>query len=475
MRTLWTSNEAAQACGGEAQGSWVANGISIDSRSLSPGELFIALTDRRDGHDFVSAAFEAGATAAMVSRRPEGLPRDSALLMVSDTEAALRRLALWRRQQMAGKVIAVTGSVGKTSTKDMLQTILQREGLTHAARGSFNNHWGVPLTLASMPRDTEFAIIEIGMNHPGEIAPLASLTRPHVGIITEIAPAHLAAFDGLETIAEEKADIFSGLEDSGIAVFYSGAPCMPILENRAQEVGADEIIRFGFEASDRYRLEDVRAVANGTVMKFQRDGWHQCVMLRSFGAHFARNALGAIAAAESVGADPDLAAIALRDWQPPTGRGDVAEISLHPDRPPVSLIDDSYNANPVSVEAAIDAMAMRCSTDRQSSGRSVVIMGDMLELGPAEDRLHAELATIPSIKKISVIHCVGPLMKHLHAQLKPDMRGEWRESADGLVAIMGQLLLPGDTVLVKGSKASRLALVVDAIRELHDDSVPLRG
>ncbi len=463
--SLWTGTEARQATGGALRGSWSASGVSIDSRTIAEGELFAALADRRDGHQFAAAALDAGAAAAMVSRIPAGLPPGAPLLVVPSVPAALRGLAAWRRRRTGGKIIAVTGSVGKTSAKEMLRVILSSQGKTHAAAHSFNNHWGVPLTLANMPADADFAVVEIGMNRPGEIAPLSRLARPHVGLITEIAPAHLAAFGTLDGIAAEKASLFSGLENGGSAVVNSGSPGIRVIEARAAAAGA-EIVRFGSNADDQYRLKEMRAVANGTVVKVKRRAGCHWVMLNSFGAHFARNALGAIAAAEAAGADPDVATLDLRQWKPPSGRGDVTEIQLHPDRPPLRLIDDAFNANPSSVAAAFEALAARRAAAPEQGGRVVAVLGDMLELGRGERGMHEAIAGLASLEHFTQIHCAGPLMRSLHNRLQTDKRGEWRPSAEEIAAVVGRLVAPGDTVLVKGSKGSRISIVADAIRRM---------
>ncbi|HAR52981.1 MAG TPA: UDP-N-acetylmuramoyl-tripeptide--D-alanyl-D-alanine ligase, partial [Roseovarius nubinhibens] len=247
MSALWTAQEAAEATGGTTQGDWQVSGVSIDTRTLAEGDLFVALKAARDGHDFVAQALGKGAGAALVSHIPEGVAPDAPLLIVEDVLAALEALGRAARARSAARVVAVTGSVGKTSTKEMLRTVLARQGRTHAAEASYNNHWGVPLTLARMPRDTQFAVIEIGMNHPGEIAPLARLARPHVAMVTTVAAAHLEAFENIEGIAREKAAIFEGLEPGGIAVVNADLDTTPILEEAATRAGAT-IRRFGTKA-----------------------------------------------------------------------------------------------------------------------------------------------------------------------------------------------------------------------------------
>ena len=463
--TLWTSIDAERATGGSSTKPWQAAGVSIDSRSLEPGDLFVALADRRDGHDFVAAALAAGAAAAMVSRVPENAPDRAPLLVVADVLDGLRRLGAAGRDRSRGKVIAVTGSVGKTSTKEMLRLVLSRQGRTHAAAHSFNNHWGVPLTLARMPQDTEFAVIEIGMSQPGEIAPLSRLARPHVGMITEIAPAHLAAFDAIDKIAEEKASVFSGLQAEGVAVLNANSPGIEILEKRARDAGA-RILRFGSRAGVSHRLVEAKIIETGTAMRIERRGLPQCVMLAAQGRHFARNALGVLAAVEAAGADPIVAALDLRGWVPPAGRGTRESIVLDWEKPPLSLIDDAFNANPVSMEAALEVLAARNLAEQQPRGRRIAVLGDMLELGDDAAAMHAAIADLPSVKNVELMHCAGPLMRRLYDSLPADRRGEWRETAADLAASVRQLAAPGDVVLVKGSKGSRVSLVAEAFRGL---------
>ena len=465
--SLWTANDAQLATGGKCNHNWIANGISIDSRTISKGDLFIALTDQRDGHQFVAAAFKAGAAAAMVSRIPEDISPNMPLLIVSNVMDGLQKLAIWRRWQINGKVIAITGSVGKTSTKEMLRVILSDQGCTFAARKSFNNHWGVPITLASMPVGIDFAVVEVGMSNPGEIELLSKLVRPHIGLITEIAPAHLATFNSLEDIAVEKASLFNALEQEKIAIVHSRSACVEILEQRAQFNKA-KIRYFGDKNGDHLRLLSAHSVDSGTVMKIERDSMQYCVMLNCFGNHFVRNALGALTAAEAAGADPNVAALDLRQWQPPKGRGECVVVVLHPDLPPLNLIDDAFNANPVSVAAAFEGLAARKVADtKNTTDRIIVFLGDMLELGPNEVMMHEAIAELPFVDKVSTIHCSGSLMKKLYDKLNPVMRGEWCETAEEMKCLVKELVAPGDLVLVKGSKGSRISTVADAIRSMN--------
>lgn len=460
---LWTAAEAEAATGGRAAAGFAATGVSIDTRTLAPGDLFVALTAARDGHEFVAAALAKGAAAALVSRVPAGVPADAPLLVVPDVLAGLAALGRAGRARFGGRLVAVTGSVGKTSTKEMLRLLLARQGAVHAAEASYNNHWGVPLTLARMPADAAAAVIEIGMNHRGEIAPLAGLARPHVALITAIAPAHLEALGSIEAIAEEKADIFTGLAPQGVAVFPGDHPTTPIMAAAAARHGARPVT-FGAAEGCDLRLIRVHATAEATVAEALAGGREVLFRLPGAGPHFAANALGALAAAEAAGADLALAALDLAGWSPPAGRGARRRIALDPvEEAGFELIDDAYNANPASLGAALEMLA---GSAPQGRGRRIAILGDMLELGPDEARIHAELAAHPAMAAIDTVHCVGPRMAHLWAALPAFRRGLQAETAEALAGGAAGLVQPGDIVLVKGSKGSRVARVVDALVNL---------
>ncbi len=464
MSTLWTSDEAAAATQGQATAPWQAGGVSIDTRSLKPGDLFVALKDRRDGHEFVAEALGKGAAAALVERRPEGVSADAPLLIVPDTLEGLRALGRAARARSRARIAAVTGSVGKTSTKEMLRAALSGQGAVHAAEASFNNHWGVPLTLARLPREADFAIIEIGMNAPGEIAPLAALARPHVALITTVAEAHLEAFENRAAIAREKAAIFEGLEPGASAIIPADLEETPILARAAAAAGA-RILRFGAAQGADPRLLEVRPQADGLVLRAQRRDSPLLIRLATPGRHFARNALGALAAAEALGADPALAAIGLGRWAPPGGRGRRESVVLDPLEVhlKLTLIDDAYNANPTSLGAALEMLA---ASEPGPGGRRLAILGDMLELGPRAPEMHAALAAHPAMQQVDMVHCAGPLMQALHGALSPARRGQWHPRAEQLAGEVHGLISAGDVILVKGSKGSRISLVVDAIRKL---------
>ncbi|MEZ5725950.1 MAG: UDP-N-acetylmuramoyl-tripeptide--D-alanyl-D-alanine ligase [Paracoccaceae bacterium] len=447
---LWTSDNAARATGGRVTRDWQADGVSIDTRTIRPGDLFVALQAARDGHDFVAQALEKGAAAALVSRIPDGVAEDAPLLIVDDVLKGLEDLGRAGRARMAGKVVGVTGSVGKTSTKEMLRAALAGQGHVHAAEASYNNHWGVPLTLARMPADADFAIIEIGMSNPGEIAPLAKLARPHAALITTIAPAHIGAFGHLDGIAREKAAIFQGLVPAGAAIIPTGLSTTAILREAADDAGAP-ILSFGPEGEARLISSEpdgeslrLRGALSGKPINFT---------LRSVGPHFAENAMGVLATVSAIGGDVIEAAKGLGDWLPPQGRGAVERLG------DIRLIDDAFNANPASMRAGLGTLA------RLPGTRRVAILGDMLELGPDEAAQHAALAADPVMAQIDLVHAAGPLMKHLFDALPDGKRGIWSESADGLASRLDEMVHPGDTVMIKGSKSSYISRVVEALRK----------
>ena len=455
--SLWTAADAAAATGGRAQGDWEAAGVSIDTRTIQRGDLFVALKDVRDGHDFVAQALDKGAAAALVTHIPEGVSPTAPLLIVPDVLRALEALGRAGRRRMEGKIIAITGSVGKTSTKEMARIALRGQGRIHAAEASYNNHWGVPLTLARMPRHTDYAILEIGMNHPGEIAPLARLARPHVAMITTIAAAHLEAFDSLEGIAREKGAIFEGLEAVGTAIIPEDLPVTQILRDCADQAGA---IVVGFGAHGVAKLVQSKLEGDHLKCRARIAGETVDFTLQTTGTHFALNALGVLAALATAGANVKEAGLRLGDWQPPKGRGAVEDLSG------IRLIDDAFNANPTSLAAGLATLAAL------QGGRRVAILGDMLELGPDEVRMHRQMADDPAMASVDLVHSAGPLMRHLHDALPESKRGIWAATAAELAANIKELVAAGDIVLVKGSKSSKVSAVVDALRKSAQTPTP---
>ncbi|UWQ06906.1 UDP-N-acetylmuramoyl-tripeptide--D-alanyl-D-alanine ligase [Aliiroseovarius crassostreae] len=466
--SLWTAREAAKATGGKVLGGdWSVEGVSIDTRTIQPGDLFVALKAARDGHDFVAQALAAGAGAALVSRLPEGVDKEAPLLLVDDVLGALEDLGRAARARTRARVVAVTGSVGKTSTKEMLRAVLSPQGRTHAAEASYNNHWGVPLTLARMPADTDYAVIEIGMNHPGEIAPLSKMARPHVAMVTTVAAAHLEAFEDISGIAREKGAIFQGLEPGGVAVVNGDLPTTDILLAAAKGARTET---FGAKAGNSNRLTHVSLTEEATICKGILAGQEYLFKIATPGRHFASNALAVLVAARALGAEAMLAAQDMPLWQPPAGRGTREDVVLDaPEGLSLTLIDDAFNANPTSLAAALEVLSIMQPVDGVGEllkGRRIAILGDMLELGPEEQSLHEAIADLPYLADLDVVHCVGPRMKALWARLPAERQGIWVESAPEILSQLSGLVDAGDIVLVKGSKGSKVSLAVDALRKL---------
>ena len=469
--SLWTATEAAEATGGRVQGDWACNGVSIDTRTLQPGDLFVALKAARDGHEFVAEALDSGAGAALVTHVPEGVSEDAPLLIVEDVQTALEALGRAGRARLGpqAKVAAVTGSVGKTSTKEMLLAIFGDQGKAHASVDSYNNHWGVPLTLARMPRDTDYAVIEIGMNHPGEIAPLAKQAQPHAAMVTNVAAVHLEAFKDVAAIAVEKASIFDGMDPGGVAVINADHDHSDIVLDKALERGLRETT-FG-RKGHHYTLTDVKVQGEATVAQAEVSGAPLLYKIATPGRHFAMNALGALAVAEALGADRALAVQSLGRWSPYAGRGVREQILLDPvdNHLTLELIDDSYNANPTSMAAALEVLAASEVTHdigRVSKGRRLAFVGDMKELGPEALALHAGLADLEATRALDVVHCVGPLMKAFYDNLPEHQRGDWTETAEEMLQGLRARLDSGDVVLIKGSLSMKLGSIVDAIRKM---------
>ena len=475
---LWTSDEAVAATGGRTTAPWAAGGVSIDTRTLQQGDLFVALKDVRDGHDFVAQALEKGAAAALVSRVPEGLSSGAPLLVVPDVLKALEDLGRAARARAKARVVGVTGSVGKTSTKEMLRVVLGGQGRVHAAEASYNNHWGVPLTLARLPREADFAVIEIGMNHPGEIAPLSHMARPDVVVITIVAPAHLEAFDSIEGIAHEKAAIIDGLQPGGVAVLNADLATSALLQAKAHQAQA-RAVTFGAAEGADYRMVSVQIGDDSTVVRATRQGQPVLYKVMSPGRHFAANGLAVLAVADAFGLDPVISATDLGRWQPPAGRGVRERIMLDlVEETGFDLIDDAFNANPASMAASLEVLVNARPQDgigSRAKGRRIAILGDMLELGPTEAALHAAIAETPGLAVLDLIHCVGPRMKALHAALPRGQRGDWVATAAELVPRARHLIDAGDIILVKGSKGIKVSLMVDALRKLGQPAAAEQG
>ncbi|WP_370152600.1 UDP-N-acetylmuramoylalanyl-D-glutamyl-2,6-diaminopimelate--D-alanyl-D-alanine ligase [Ferrovibrio sp.] len=455
---LWTSAEAASATQGSTAGFWTATGVSIDSRSVAFGDLFFALRGPNfDGHVFVADALAKGAAAAVVDRIPETLPPGANILKVRDTFQALNDLAAAARQRCGARVIGVTGSVGKTSTKEMLRHVLSRQGATHATMGNLNNQWGMPLTLARMPVDSRFALIEMGMNHAGEIEPLSLLARPHIAIVTAVEAVHLENFGSVEEIADAKAEIFAGLQVDGVAVINRDNPHFERVAARARAAGAADVIGFGEHPEAQARL--VKYVPHSTCSCVTAEilGHEITFKIGAPGRHWVLNALGVLATVQIVGADLAEAGMALAGVTAPKGRGERHTIDWR-DGGSIELIDDSYNASPPSMRAAFSVLAMAKPGPR---GRRIAVLGDMLELGPEAEAAHAGLAADLQREGIDQVFAAGPLMRALYDALPAAMRGHHAANSLELVQPLRRAIRSGDVLLVKGSLGSRMGRIVE--------------
>jgi UDP-N-acetylmuramoyl-tripeptide--D-alanyl-D-alanine ligase len=452
MTALWTSEEAQGATLGIPSRVFDVNGLSIDTRTLKEGDLFVALKgENRDGHDFVKAAFDAGANAALVSYQPADLAADSALLIVAHTQRALEDLAVAARARSNAKIVAVTGSIGKTTTKEILRLAFGALGATHASAASHNNHWGVPLSLAAMPRETRYGVFEIGMNHFGEIRALVGFTRPHVALVTGIAPAHLEFFGTVEAIVDAKAEIFEGIVPGGAALVPADSPFVERLVARAHQAHVARILRFGSSARCDGRLLEYELTVDGAHVKADLCGTPLEFRIGAQGRHVAENAIGALLAVAAADGDVLNAAAALRQFHPLRGRG--ARFSAGG----IDVIDESYNANPASMAAALALLA-------NAKGRRIAVLGDMLELGPESSAHHAGLLKAVEGARADRVFLCGTQMKSLWAALPVSRRGAYAPSSAELVPQLSAALQKGDTVLVKGSLGSKMALVIDALK-----------
>src|SRR5215213_1198765 len=469
-RPLWTIEAMASAMGARREGPLPESvrGISIDSRSIGPSEAFFAIKgDNRDGHEFVNDALQRGAALAVVAAaRRDQFPKDAPLLVGTDVLDGLRHLARAARARLQGKVIGVTGSVGKTGTKEALRLALSREGETHASVASYNNHWGVPLSLARCPETARFAIFEMGMNHAGEIEPLTKLVRPDVAIITTVEPVHLEFFPSIEAIADAKAEIFLGLEPGGAAVINRDNPQYQRLRQKAKQARVGRIVSFGENAEADARVLKFSLHPDCSVV-------HACVLgeevtykLGAPGQHLIWNSLAVLAAAALTGADLALAALALGELKPASGRG--ARITLGLPGGTAELIDESYNANPASMRAALALLGQAAVGLR---GRRIAVLGDMLELGADGERLHRELAEAVVGNGVDLVLCSGPLMRHLWEALPSERRGGYAETSSALESSVLAEVQPGDAMMVKGSLGSRMGPLVKALERRY----PYRG
>ncbi len=464
-RPLWTADAVATATGGRAVGRpWQAGGVSIDSRSLKPGELFVALKGPTfDGHDFAAAALRAGAAAALVARRPDGLPADAPLAVVDDTFEGLQALGRFARLHCAAPIVGVTGSVGKTGTKEALIRCLAAQGKTFGTTGSLNNHWGVPLSLARLPHDVDYGVFELGMNHAGEIAALTRQVRPDVAVITTVEAVHLEHFASIEGIADAKAEIFEGMMPNGTAILNADNAHIARLTAHAERQGLTRIWRFGAAPDADARLIDcsLHATCSAVTAVIKRERLQFCIALP--GKHWVMNSLAVLLAVHAAGADMATAARALATLQPVKGRGTRQRISLR--QGSFTLIDESYNASPVAMAAAFSVLG---KLDPGAGGRRIAVLGDMLELGADADAFHAGLWEPLRAAEVDQVFCCGPRMRALFERVPHDRRGGYADDSRALAPAVAASVQGGDVVMVKGSLGSRMARVVQALLALDE-------
>ena len=460
---LWSQTELAAALGAAPGGPLRAPvaGVSIDTRTLRPGDLFFAIKgESSDGHDYVERAFAAGAAACVVAAaHAPALATLGPLFAVDEPLRAMERLGVEARVRSRARIVAVTGSVGKTSAKEMLRLMLSKTGATHASPASYNNHWGVPLTLARLPADAAFAVFEIGMNHSGEIAPLTAMVRPHVALITTIAPVHIEHLGSIEAIAEAKAEILGGLEPKGVAVLNRDAPQYELLEARARAQGA-KVLSFGADEEAHAKLLRCDGLDAGARVRACIGVGELSFALGAPGVHMAQNALGALLAAKALGADLLVSAAALAEFAPPKGRGE--RFTLETASGPIVLIDESYNANPASMRAAL---ALLGATEPGKGGRRIAALGDMLELGAGGEAMHADLADALKSARVDRVFCAGPLMRALFNSAPAHTRAAWAPDASALEPELAKALRGGDVVMIKGSNGSRMGPLAASLRQ----------
>jgi UDP-N-acetylmuramoyl-tripeptide--D-alanyl-D-alanine ligase len=466
---LWKAEDVIRITRGSClhEQAWQARGVAIDSRMVVPGDLFIALKGPiHDGHDYVAEAFAAGAVAAIVSHQPLRTTPDCTMIFVEDTFMALQDLGSAGRKRTKAKIVAVTGSVGKTSTKEMLRLSLKAVGKTYANPGSYNNHWGVPLSLANLPADAEYGVFELGMNHAGEMEDLSRQVRPDIAVITTIEAVHLEFFTSVEAIADAKAEIFKGMTKQGIAILNKDNPYYARLADAAKKQGIKKILSFAQGDKADATLLDCALTREGSAVNAMLMGYNIHYAIGAPGMHLVQNSLAAILTAAIASNQKDACASALARYTPPQGRGIQLTLSL-PTGGTFTLIDDSYNASPVSVEAAINVLGSRIPS---RGGRRFLILGDMLELGTSSAQLHSELAHKIEAVKIDGVFCCGPMMHHLYDALPYDLRYGYAPDSAQLIPYIVTKIYEDDIITIKGSKSMNMGIIIEALKNMHQTS-----
>ena len=466
---FWNKFTAEAATLGQSKSFWEASGISYDTRKINKGDLFIALPGKRDGHDFVKAAFDNGATAAMVSKIPKGFNENDKLLVVDDVMKALVRMAKTARNRSKAIFIGITGTSGKTSTKDMGGLVFERFGKTHFSEKSYNNILGCSLTLATIPIDTEYVLVEIGTNNLGEIAELSKIVKPDYVVITDVSIGHMEGLKSLDNIVQEKASICLGQKHMGTAILPSDIEKFNQLKAKVEDFGS-KVISFGEDESSDLRISNIevlRDVITSTILDQEQNLWN--IKLKTAGKHYMKNAAGLLALVASLKLNSSKAISALQNWSPLAGRGQVLEIKLKDGNCNISikLIDESYNANPGSVKSSLETLACIFTNKKNKCKhcRRIAVLGDMLELGLSEVQEHVNISKFARLDKIDKIYCVGPRMRKLFDVLPSSKRGFWTETAQEMQHVLVNKLENGDIVMIKGSFSMGMNTIVNKLKD----------
>jgi UDP-N-acetylmuramoyl-tripeptide--D-alanyl-D-alanine ligase len=462
-KNLWSAQDIAQATDGKITIDFDCNGVEIDSRAIGANDLFIALKVDRDGHDFVPMAFDKGASGALVSRA-DCVVGNHGLVICDDTMLGLENLGAYaRRRAQITTRLAVTGSVGKTTVKELTAAALAASGKTHKSVKSYNNHWGVPLTLARLPQDARFGVFEIGMNHAGEISRLSPQVRPHIAAITTVAPVHIEHFGTIEAIADAKAEIFLGIEHGGHAIIPADNSQYKRLFKRAKDIDGINIISFGIADFADAKILSVKN--DGKIRHIIADILGEKVewQITEPGEHWINNGLCALTMVSLAGGELEAAASVLSSFGALEGRGAVKKITFAQGGE-FTLVDEAYNANPTSVGGALHALAAR------EGGRKIAVLGDMLELGEKENEFHAGLIEPILAAKPDLVFLAGTRMKHLWDIIPEALRGGYAANSKELAPKVCDAILPNDVIMVKGSNGSHMNVIVGALGALkHTD------
>ena len=471
MSPIFSADELHSVVGGKLfKKNWEVHGVSIDSREIKKNDLFIAIKSKRDGNDFILSAIEKGAKAAIINKVPIGLPINFPYILVKDSMKALHAIAKYSRKRYRGNLIAITGSVGKTSTKDILTKILSVFGVTHSSPKSFNNNLGVPLTLANIPQKAEYVICEIGMNAKGEIEPLSKLAFPDVAIITNISTAHLSSFNFLKEIAEEKASICRGLKNSGLLIYPADSEFCDFLKGIVLEKKIKGMT-FGSKKGADISLDRISFINNKSFASLVLD--NKIVSdfsISALGYHQLLNCLSAVGVILSYDLDLRIALKELKKWKPRNGRGSFLDISFKKNlkKIKIRIIDESYNCNPTSLNASLEILKYVEFGNKTKNSRKIAILGDMLELGINEKEFHSEVSHNDNIKFFDIIHCVGTLMKELHSKLPKEQKGLLVRKPKELISYLFNNAKDGDIYLIKGSNSIGLSFIVDKLYDLNN-------